>query len=268
MRWLVRIAVLLSLIWSAATAALFLFRHDLIYPFRDWPRHDQIVGVPDARMETLTSHDGLALTLWTRAARPGQPTVLYFMGNAGALPASAPRLREMALRGFGIVALNYRGAGGAPGKPRQADLVKDGLAAYDRAAAGAPPVIWGTSLGAALAVQVASRRPASAVILETPFARLCATAEAHYPMIPACLILFDETWASEDRIGQLAAPLLVLHGDADRIIPIEQGRALFDKAPQPKEFLTYPGGRHNDLRLHGAGQDIITFLVRQGLARP
>lgn len=251
--------------YGAAIAALFVFRHDLIYPFRDWPLADQIVGVPGAQVETLTAHDGTPLIVWTRPARAGYPTLLYFMGNAGALPASAPRLEEFAHRGFGLVALNYRGAGGAQGHPRQQDLVRDGLAAYARAAADGPPIIYGTSLGAALAVQVASQRTAAALILETPFARLCETARHHYPWVPACVILQDETWDSVDKIADVDAPVLVLHGDADQIIPISQGKALFAAARAPKAINIYPGGRHNDLRLHGAGQDIIAFLTLHGL---
>jgi fermentation-respiration switch protein FrsA (DUF1100 family) len=183
------------------------------------------------------------------------------MGNAGSLPSNAPRLTEFTARGYGVVALNYRGAGGAPGAPSEAALTADALALYDRYAdAGRPPVLYGTSLGAALAVQLAARRPAAALILETPFARLCETAQHHYPLVPACLILPDERWESAEAIRQVDAPLLILHGDADQTIPLAHGQALFQAANGPKRMRVYPGGRHNDLRLHGAGADAIAFL--------
>ena len=248
------------LVWSAAVAAMLVYRHDLIYPFRDWPDARQVSGLPDAAAHSFTAANGTEVIYWQVAPRDGQPLILYFMGNAGSLPSSAPRLRELTLRGFGVAALNYRGAGGAPGRPGQQVLVADALALYDLVGQG-DPVIWGSSLGAALAVQVAARRPAKALILETPFARLCETAEHHYPLIPACLVLPDNRWSSVEAIGAVRTPVLVLHGDADRVIPLAHGASLYAAAPQPRQLRIYPGGRHNDLRLHGAGADIITFLT-------
>jgi fermentation-respiration switch protein FrsA (DUF1100 family) len=125
-------------------------------------------------------------------------------------------------------------------------------------------ITFGTSLGAAAAVQLAARRPVGGLILETPFNRLCEVAEMRFPLFPACIMLPYERWASADLIGQVAAPILILHGDADRTIPLSQGQALFDAAREPKRLIVYPGGRHNDLRLHGAGMDAIAFI--EGLA--
>ena len=90
--------------------------------------------------------------------------------------------------------------------------------------------------------------------------RLCEVAEHHFPLYPACLVLPYERWPSADLIGQVGAPVLILHGDADGTIPVAQGQALYDAAPEPKRLIVYPGGRHNDLRLHGAGQDTIAFI--------
>jgi fermentation-respiration switch protein FrsA (DUF1100 family) len=91
-------------------------------------------------------------------------------------------------------------------------------------------------------------------------------AEARFPIIPACLMMWDERWESIDRIADIAAPLLVLHGDADRIIPVSQGQSLFDAAAEPKRLIVYPGGRHSDLRLHGAGIDVVDWLADLGLS--
>ena len=255
-----KVLIAAGFIWAVAVAGLLLFRHQLIYPFRDWPRADQVSGLPGAWAHSFPAADGTKLIAWRVAPKAGNPVVLYFMGNAGSLPSAAPRLAEFVHRGYGVVALNYRGAGGMPGEPSQDALTADALAAYDLAAESGPPILYGTSLGAAVAVQVAVRRPAKAVILETPFARLCETAEHHYPLIPACLVMWDETWESAARIGEITAPLLIQHGDADRLIPFSQGEALFEAATEPKQMIVYPGGRHNDLRLHGAGSDAIDFV--------
>ncbi|MEM1300777.1 MAG: alpha/beta fold hydrolase [Pseudomonadota bacterium] len=242
-----------------ACGGLLAFRHDLIYPFRDWPVADQVSGLPGAVVREVTAPDGVSVITWQVPPQKGQPYILHFTGNAGSLPSSGPKLTELAVQGHGIIAMNYRGAGGATGEPSQTQIVADALAVHDAIADG-PVVVYGTSLGAAVAVQVAAQRTVRALILETPFANMCETAEHHYPLIPACWLLWDERWESRAAITTYQGPLLILHGDADRIVPISEGRKLFDAANEPKEFVTYPGGRHNDLRLHGSGQEILRFL--------
>ena len=259
-RWSVRLALLSLGLWVLACAALLGFRHQLIYPFRDWPLASQVSGLPGAVAVEVPSADGTPVTVWQVKGRAGLPDIIHFTGNAGSLPSSAPRLTELALQGYGIIAMNYRGAAGAPGSPSQVRIVEDALAVYD-AFADTPPVIYGTSLGAAVAVQLAARRPAQALVLGAPFARLCETAQHHYPPIPACWLLWDERWDSQDAIGTYEGPLLILHGEADRIIPVTQALQLFAAANKPKRIVTYPEGRHNDLRLYGSGQEILRFLA-------
>jgi fermentation-respiration switch protein FrsA (DUF1100 family) len=266
-RLIIRMGAGLAAAWLIACVGLVVFARTLIYPFQPGISAATPVGIPGARAKTIIAEDGLEFTVWVAPPRDGRPVILYFMGNAGSLPSSGPLLAEFALRGFGIAALNYRGAGGTPGSPSQTMLTSDATALYDAldmlAGQPVPPtlrVIFGTSLGAGLAVQLAARREVAALVLETPFNRMCEVAEIHYPLFPACLLLPYERWASADLIAQVAAPVLVLHGDADQTIPLSQGKALFEAAPEPKRLIVYPGGRHNDLRLYGAGIDAIRFI--------
>ncbi len=267
--WMAGLAGVAVLLWAAAVGGMWVMRHELIYPFRDWPRADKVAGLPGARAEEVLASDGVPVTVWVTPPRPGRAVVLHFMGNAGSIQSAALRLAEFAHAGFGVVVMNYRGAGGTPGEPTRGAIVQDALAVYDAlpdlVALEGPPVIYGTSLGAAVAVQTAARRPTAALVLGAPFARLCETARHHYPWVPACLILRDEDWDSARRIGTIDAPILVLHGDADQVIPVEQARKLFAAASEPKRLVVYPGGRHSDLRLHGSGIETIAFLEALGL---
>ena len=271
-RMMIYLGVGLAAAWLVACIGLILFARTLIYPFQPGFSAAFPVGVPGMRAVTLGADDGEALTVWLAVPQEGQPVILYFTGNAGSLPADGPLFEEFAERGFGIAALNYRGAGGTPGKPSQTKLTADAVALYDALdtliGQPVPPtrrVIYGTSLGAALAVQLGARRPVQGLVLETPFNRLCEVAQIHFPLFPACLLLPYERWASADLIGQVGAPLLILHGDADETIPLSQGEALLTAARGPKRLIVYPGADHNDLRLHGMGDDAIEFI--EGLVK-
>ena len=251
--------------WITACGFLLWQRHALIYPFADWPRAENVSGLPGANVQRIQSVGGIDILTWTVPPRGNKPVILYFTGNTGSLPATAPKLREFTHAGFGLVAMNYRGAGGAEGSPDQDDIVQDGLAVYDAipdliVSYSAPPIIYGSSLGAAVAAQIAARRPAKAVLLEVPFARLCEPAQYQYPFVPACLILPDQRWDSIEAVQSISAPLLVQVGELDEIIPADHGRKLFGAANAPKELMIYPEGNHSDLRLHGAGIDAIRFL--------
>ncbi|MDH3667302.1 MAG: alpha/beta hydrolase [Paracoccaceae bacterium] len=263
---LIYLAVGLAATWLIACLAMIVFARALIYPFQPGVSVAS-TNVPEMRVETITAEDDTPLTLWLAAPGEGRPVVLYFMGNGGALAGDTGLFTKLVGVGFGVAALNYRGAAGTPGEPSQERLTADALMLYDALDVlleqTVPPerrVFYGSSLGAALALQLAARREAAALVLETPFNRLCEVAQHHFPIFPACLLLPYEHWASSDLIARINAPLLILHGDADETIPLAQGRALFEAAPQPKRLIVYPGGRHNDLRLHGAGMDAIAFI--------
>lgn len=264
---LLNAALGLGAIWLIACIGMIAFARTFIYPFERGVLASQSVGVPGATATSMEAEDGTALIVWAVLPRPGRPVILYFMGNGGSLPGAGPRLAELAHRGFGIAALNYRGAGGAPGRPSQNALTSDAIRLYDHldALMGEPVpagerILYGSSLGAALAVQLAVQRPAAAVILETPFNRICEVAQVHFRIFPACLLMPYERWNSAGLIGNVDAPVLIQHGDADATIPVSQGRALFEAASEPKRLIVYPGANHNDLRLYGAGQDTIDFI--------
>jgi len=256
------------LVWAAAVGGMYFMRHALIYPFRYLPESAGRVDLDLGQTVRVEGGDGTPLRLWTVPARDGRPTILHFTGNGEALGSGAERMAELAEAGFGVVVMNYRGAAGAPGRPREAAIVADAVAVHDAlpallpgARATAPPVIHGTSLGAAVAVQLATRRPAAALVLEAPFARLCEVAAHHYPFLPACRILPDERWESLAAIDAVAAPILILHGAEDAVIPPAQSARLAAAAPEPKRRRVLAGAGHNDLHLHGAGRLVARFLA-------
>lgn len=216
----------------------------IYYPSRTLAADPSSVGLA-FRDVTFTAEDGVRLHGWLI---PGHtPTILlYSHGNGGNM---ADRLAIARLLvdelGVGLFMYDYRGYGRSEGAPSEAGLVRDALGA--RAAlllegvAAEDVVYFGRSLGAAVTLDLALAHPPRGVVLEAPFTSLRAMANT---VLPGAGYLFHPHWESLAKVSHLRAPLLVLHGDADGVVPYAQGRAMFAAAPEPKTFFTIRGGRH------------------------
>ena len=209
--------------------------------------------------------DGLTLGAWYRAPSPGQSVVLVFNGNAGNRADRASIGLGLTSAGLGVLLTDYRGYGGNPGDPSE-----DGLAADARAAAafvgdrepGAPVVYFGESLGSAVAVELAVAEPPAALILRSPFTSMAAIGRVHYSWLPVGAILKDR-YPSDERIGEVEVPTLVVASDADSIVPIDQSRAIYEAAPGPKHLVVVPGADHNDPNLVSGPEvidEVMTFI--------
>jgi hypothetical protein len=204
---------------------------------------------PQAREVDLKAADGVRILAWTVPPKPGKPVVLYLHGNGGSVAHRVPRFRKLVDDGTGLVALSYRGYGGSDGKPTEDGLIADGRAAYDFARATWPDakiVLWGESLGTGVAVALAGEKDVAAVILEAPFTSTADVAFSAYPFIPVRLLMKDQ-FRSDDRIGKVKAPVLVMHGARDRVVPFRMGERLFALANEPKQFVRFADGGHEDL---------------------
>src|SRR5262249_58512621 len=151
-----------------------------------------------------------------------RPVLLYSHGNGGPLRGGVVRSRDLTADGTGLVALSYRGYGGSSGAPTEAGLVDDALAAYAFTRARYPAeriVLWGESLGTGVAVALAAQNPVGHLILQSPFTSAADVGAQQYWFVPVRLLMKDK-FPSDLRIGKVAAPVLVLHGDRDNIVPM------------------------------------------------
>lgn len=244
--------------YLAVMALLFLVQRQLLYlPDREQPRPG--LGLSEVTLETA---DGLQLLAWYAA---GNPTVVYFHGNGGNIGYREERYRRLIAAGLGLLAVEYRGYGGNEGRPSEKGFYADARAALDfldreGVAAGAR-VLYGESLGSAVAVKVASERPVGALVLEAPMTSVAELAQFHYPMFPARWLVRDR-FDSLARIAAVGAPVLVLHGELDRVVPVEFGRRLYEAAKEPKEMRVFEGAGHEDLDHFGAIEAAAEFVRR------
>ena len=200
------------------------------------------------------AHDGVRVHGWWVPGRVDDTTLLWFHGNAGNLGDRVGLLDLLHDElGFGIFAVDYRGYGMSEGKPSEAGLYADAEAALEAAQvqAGASSdeiVVFGQSLGAAVAVELASTHRLRGVVLEAAFTSIPDMARHHYSFLPVWPLL-RTSFDSEARIDAIDAPLLMIHGQRDDIVPLAMGRRLFAAAAEPKEFRTVRGAGHNDVYL-------------------
>ncbi|HEV7997927.1 MAG TPA: alpha/beta hydrolase [Stellaceae bacterium] len=252
--------------YGGMTGALYLIQRRLLYhPGLTRPALGDL-AVLGVREVTLTTADGLSLFSWFLPPGAGRPVIVYFHGNGGHIGYRTERLRRLAREGYGVLLAEYRGYAGNPGTPCEAGLHADGAAALDFIAGeGIAPdrtVLWGESLGSGVAVELAARRRVAAVILEAPFTSVAAAAQHHYRFIPAAMLVRDR-FDSLSRIGRLNAPVLILHGERDRIVPVGHGRALLEAAAAPKEGWFAAEGGHQNLAQFGALDAAIAFIDRR-----
>ena len=258
--WLIVIA---AAGYAGVLLLMYVFQRAMMYfpdPRRIAPAQ---AGLPQADEVTLTSSDGEKLIAWYVPARGDKPLVIYFQGNAEGLLARAGRFAWMIADGDGLLALNYRGFGGSSGKPTEDGLIRDATAAYEFARARYPAkriVLFGELLGTAVAVALAAGHEIGALILDAPFTSAADVGAAAYPFAPVRRLMKDK-FRSDERIGRVAAPLLVLHGDADRIVPSRFGEALFALAREPKRLVRFPQGGHVNLDDYGAVPVVRAFLA-------
>jgi uncharacterized protein len=165
--------------------------------------------------------------------------------------------------GTGLLALSYRGYEGSTGSPSEIGLHLDADAAYAFAAARVPAdriVVWGHSLGTGVAVGLAAERPIEALILEAPYTSVVDVASMRFPYLPIRLLLKDQ-FRSDSRIGQVTAPVLMLHGALDDTIPIQYAERLYGLVRSPKRFVRFPEGGHIDLDNYGALTAVRNFIA-------
>ena len=217
-------------------------------------------------MVTITTSDSVKLRGWYLPPNPAPdgnekaPAVIWFYGNMETVEGIAPILLRFRPPGMGLLALDYRGYGTSAGKPTEEGVYLDAEAAWEYVTS-LPEIdstriaIYGRSIGSAVALYLATERPARALVLDSPLSSAREMAQLHYRFLPTML-----TRLSLDNLGRaqrLTIPLIVFHGTEDRVAPIEMGRRVAELG-HAEELVEIPGAGHNDT--YGFGGD--AYLAR------
>ena len=234
----------------------------IYFPLREYAARPEDFGL---RADTLSleSAGGVRLAGWWIHG-DGRTALLYFHGNGGNLSHRLERAKLLVESlGLDIFLVDYRGYGASGGKPDEKGLYADAEAIYRAATErGFRPdriVLFGESLGCAVAIETALRHPCRAMILETPFLSIAAMAKAIYPFLPRFVIRtrFD----NEAKIPRVTVGKLIVAAERDEVVPPGHARRLFELAATPKDFYVIPGATHNDTYVAG-GQEYVEVWRR------
>ncbi|MFV1362414.1 alpha/beta hydrolase [Mycolicibacterium elephantis] len=251
MRRAVVVVVMVTLVASGLFGLLWSQQRRLIYFPSPGPVPSAATVLPNGRDVVIETDDGIRLGAWYFPVAAEAPAVLVFNGNGGDRSMRWPLAAALNRMGLSVLLFDYRGYGGNPGSPSEDGLAADARAAQEWLAAqpGVEQIVYfGESLGAAVAVGLAVQRPPAALILRSPFTSLADVAAVHYPWLPVRRVLLDR-YPSIDRIASVRAPLLVIAGDSDDIVPEQLSRRLYEAANAPKRYVVVPGAGHNDQAL-------------------
>jgi uncharacterized protein len=214
-----------------------------------------LLGVP-GEVVTLTTEDGVPISAWWYEAgrRDGgsPPMILFLHGNAGDISHRTPIAEGLLREGLSVLLLEYRGYGSSGGKPSEGGFHLDARAGRDfllgKGGGSARIVVMGRSMGGAVAVSLAAREPVGGLVLESAFTSLAAMAGTIYPFLPSVLFRrLRGRFATVELVRDVDVPVLVIHGEADDLVPLEMGRELLEAAREPKEWMGVPGAGHNDV---------------------
>ena len=221
------------------------------------------VGLNGVNEVEISVPDGIELIAWYAPAKDDKPTILYFHGNGANAASRAPKIERIRENGFGVFYLNNRGYGGSSGRPTEENNVADAIAAYEHVTGlGVAPdkiIAYGESLGSGQAVRLAAARPVAAVVLEAPLTSTVDVARSTYFWLPLGLLLTDK-YNNEQNIRAVTAPVLVLQGEKDAVIPVEMGLRVYRAANEPKRIELFPQATHDDLFDQGAWEKTQAFV--------
>ena len=259
-----RLAIIAGIAYAMAAGYMYLNQRNFIFVPTGELSTPEEKGLQGVTVETVAMADGTGVTVWrVEPSAEGAPTVLYFHGNSANVSGRWKRFRLILDSGFGLYAPSYRGYAGSEGSPSEQALISDGLEHFDRmAASGTPVIIHGESLGSGVAAAVAAERPQTdLVVLEAPYTALIDMAAKRYPWLPVGLMMTDPM-PTRERVGKISAPVLIVHGTEDRVIPVEHGKRLHEFVHDPKELVIVDGAGHSNLWSNGMWDIVLSAWAK------
>ena len=228
---------LVVLVYLFVTLGLYVFQRNLLYhPTENNYSGDRLtVNIEKIK---ITNEDNIELLAWYHKKDiKNYKTILYLHGNAGSLENRIHKINQFNDMNINFLLLAWRGFNGNAGKPTEQGLYQDAKSAVrwlmNQGISEENIIIYGESLGTGVATEIAQKKNFAGVILESPFTSMVAAGKSKYPIFPIKLLLKDK-YENDKKIKNIMSPILVMHGEADKIVPFWMGEKIFQMANEPK----------------------------------
>jgi len=217
----------------------------------------------------VTTSDNETIQFWYHPADAGFPTIVYYHGNAYTLGDRADIFSAMSSKGFGLLAISYRGYGKSTGEPTEQGIYIDARTALHYALESlhipvSHVILFGESLGTGVAVQMATEYDVGGIVLQSPYTSVEERAAEIYNFVPVKYLIKDK-YDTIDKIAYVKAPLLLFHGDRDVVIPVAHGHAVLAAATSPKDAFFFPENGHNDFDSAVISEHVLHFADKYHL---
>ncbi len=242
---------------------LFLFQRKILFNISGKPNKPEDYGLNKIKEIKIQTSDGIDLLTWYSRPRQNQPLLVYFHGNSFDIGERAYRIKRYINKGWGVLLISWRGYSGNLGKPTEKNLYIDGESAirwitdklnYDYQNL----IIYGESLGCAVAIELGTRYKFKSIILESPFTSIPEIAQIRYKIYPVKYFVLDK-FDNYSKIDKILSPLLIISGKKDEVIPHSHSNRLFLKAHNPKNNLFIDEAMHNNLYDFNIDKEVIEF---------
>lgn len=257
-----------AVFYLGVMAAMFLLQRKLMYHPVTAIEAPEFYS-PTAKLIALTTQDKTAIEAWhVPPLDESLPLIVYFHGNAGHIGDRMAKLNHFVAKGFGLLAVSYRGYGKSKGLPSEPGLYDDAFTTVQNAMSSlqipaSRMILYGESLGTGIATQTAKTladagTPAKGLVLEAPYTSVAARSQELYPFIPARYLVRDK-YDSITKIKDVKCPVLLFHGEKDVVIPVHHGHALLAAAADPKRGIFYPEVGHTDFDPETLANEVLAF---------
>ncbi len=227
---------LLILIYFGITVVVYFFQRKLLYH----PFSPQITGkglIHNFETINFKTSDNFELKGWFHLKNSNKKTILFLHGNAGNLDNRIDKLNSLGSMDINFLIISWRGYSGNPGNPSEAGLYKDVLGGIkwlnEKGISNDQIILYGESLGTAITTEVAQNENFAGIILEAPFTSMVDMGQKIYPIFPVKFLLKDK-YESKNKIKNIKSPILIMHGEVDKIVPFRMGKKMFELANEPK----------------------------------
>ena len=245
---------------------IFIFQRKILFNVSGRPNSPEYYGLSDIQVVSISTYDSVKLLAWFHKPKLNNPILIYFHGNSYDIGERSYRIKRYIDNGWGVLLLSWRGYSGNLGKPTEKNLYIDGKSAVQWIKQNTKYsynniVIYGESLGAAVAVELGSRARYKSIILEAPFKSIYHIAKKRYFAYPTKYLILDK-FDNLSKIHMIKSPLLIINGKKDEITPYQHGAELYNNAKEPKKYLCIDEAMHNNLYDFNIDKDVINFSLK------